>query len=65
MITLKKDIVKEAQEYADNVQAQASKTMEIQLSLLKKQLATTMQCIDSAADRLEALAIDGNMDLSN
>ena len=65
MITLKKDIVKEAKEYADNVQVQASKTMGIQLSLLKKQLAATMQCIDSAADRSEALAIDGNMDLSN
>ena len=65
MITLKKDIVNEAKEYADNVQVQASKTMGIQLSLLKKKLATTMQCIDSAADRSEALAIDGNMDLSN
>ena len=65
MVTLKKDIVKEAREYADNVQAQASKTMGIQLSLLKKQLVATMQCIDSAAERSEALAIDGNMDLSN
>ena len=65
MVTLKKDIVKEAREYTDNVQAQASKTMGIQLSLLKKQLAATMQCIDSAAERSEALAIDGNMDLSN
>ena len=65
MITLKKDIFKEAKEYADNVQAQASKTMGIQLSLLKKQLAATMQCIDSAPERSEALAIDGNMDLSN
>ena len=65
MIILKKDIVKEAQEYANNVQAQASKTMGIQLSLLKKQLAATMQCIDSAANRSEALAIDGNMDLLN
>ena len=65
MVTMKKDIVKEAREYADNVQAQASKTMGIQLSLLKKQLTTTMQCIDSATERSEALAIDGNMDLSN
>ena len=59
MVTLKKDIVKEAKEYANNVQAQASKTMKIQLSLLKKQLATTMQCIDSAVESSEALAIDG------
>ena len=65
MRTLKKDIVKEAKEYVDNVQAQASKTMGIQLSLLKKQLAATMQCIDSATNNSEALAIDGNMDLSN
>ena len=65
MITMKKDIVKEAREYTDNVQAQASKTMGIQLSLLKKQLAATMQCIDSAVERSEALAIDGNMNLSN
>ena len=65
MIILKKDIVKESKEYADNVQAQASKTMGIQLSLLKKQLAATMQCIDSAANKSEALAIYGNMDLSN
>ena len=65
MLTMKKDIVKEAREYADTVQAQASKTMGIQLSLLKKQLAATMQCIDNAAERSEALAIDGNMDLSN
>ena len=65
MVTLKKDIVKEAREYADNVQARASKIMEIQLSLLKKQLAATMQCIDSAAERSEALAIDGNMDFLN
>ena len=65
MVTMKKDIVKEAREYADNVQAQASKTMGIQLSLLKKQLGATMQCIDSAAERSKALAIDGNMDLSN
>ena len=65
MVTLKKYIVKEAREYADNVQAQASKTMGIQLLLLKKQLAATMECIDSAVERSEALAIDGNMDLSN
>ena len=65
MVILKKDIVKEAKEYADNVQAQASKTMGIQLSLLKKQLAATMQCIDSAVKWSKALAIDGNMDLSN
>ena len=65
MVTLKKNIVKEAREYADNVQIQASKTMGIQLLLLKKQLAATMQCIDSVAERSEALAIDGNMDLSN
>ena len=65
MVILKKDIVKETREYADNVQAQASKTMGIQLALLKKQLAATMQCIDSAAERSEALAIDGNMNLSN
>ena len=65
MITLKIDIVKEAKEYADNIQVQASKTIGIQLSLLKKQLVATMQCIDNAADRSEALAIDGNMDLSN
>ena len=36
MVTMKKDIVKEAREYADNVQTQASKTMGIQLSVLKK-----------------------------
>ena len=65
MLTMKKDIVKEASKYANNLQAQASKTMGIQLSLLKKQLAATMQCIDSATERSEALAIDGNMDLSN
>ena len=65
MLTMKKDIVKEAREYADTVQAQASKTMGIQLSLLKKQLAATMQCIDNAAERSEALALNGNMDLSN
>ena len=65
MLTMKKDIVKEAREYADIVQAQASITMGIQLSLLKKQLAATMQCIDNATERSEALALDGNMDLSN
>ena len=65
MITKKKDIVKEAREYANNVQSQASKTMGIQLSLLKKQLVATMQCIDNAVERSKALAIDGNMDLSN
>ena len=65
MLTMKKDIVKEAREYADTIQAQASKTMGIQLSLFKKQLAATMQCIDNAVERSEALAIDGNMDLSN
>ena len=65
MVTLKKDIVKEAKEYANNIQAQTSKTMGIQLSLLKKQLAATIQCIDSAAERSEVLTIDGNMDLSN
>ena len=43
------------------VQAQALKAMRIQLSLLKKQLATTMQCIDSAAERSDAFAIEGNM----
>ena len=62
MITVNKVIVKEAEEYAENVQAQASKTMGIQLSLLKKQVAATLQCIDSAPDKLEALAIDGNLD---
>ena len=65
MLTMKKDIVKEAREYADTVQAQASKTMGIQFSLLKKQLAATMQCIDNAVERSKALALDGNMDLSN
>ena len=63
MVTMKKEIVKKAKEYANNVQAQTSKTIKIQLSLLKKQLATTMQYIDSATERSEALAIDGNMDL--
>ena len=65
MLTMKKDFFKEAKEYADTIQAQASKTMGIQLSLLKKQLAATMQSIDNAAERSEALALDGNMDLSN
>ena len=41
------------------------KTMGIQLSLLKKQLVATMQCIDNAVEMSEALALDGNMDLSN
>ena len=65
MVTKKEDIVKEVREYADIVQTQASKVMGIQLSLLKKQLATTMQCIDSAIERSEVFAIEGNMDLSN
>ena len=62
MITVNKVIVKEAEEYAENVQAQASKTMGIQLSFLKMQVAATLQCIDSAVDRSAALAIDGNLD---
>ena len=65
MVIMKKDIVKEAREYAKTIQAQASKAMGVQLSLLKKQLAATMQCIDSAVERSEAFAIEGNMDLSN
>ena len=65
MVTMKKDIVKEAKENAGIVQAQASETTGIQLSLHKKQLAATMQCIDSAVERSEAFAIDKNMDLSN
>ena len=65
MITMKEDIVKEAKEYANVVQAQASKAMGIRLSLLKKQLAAIMQCIDSAAERSKAFALEGNMDLSN
>ena len=65
MDTMKKDVVKEAKEYTNTVQAQASKTMGIQLSLLKKQLVATMQCIDSVGERLEAFAIDGIIDLSN
>ena len=65
MVTMKRDIVKKAREYADIVQAPTSKAMEVQLSLLIKQLAASMQCIDSVAERSEAFAIDGNMDLSN
>ena len=65
MITMKEDIVKEVREYADTVQVQASKAMEVQLALLKKQLAATMQCIDSTTEQSEAFAIEGNMDLSN
>ena len=65
MVIIKKNIIKEAREYADIVQAQASKAMGVQLSLLKKQLAAPMQCIDSAAKRSKAIAIEGNMDLSN
>ena len=65
MVTMKKHIVKETRKYADTVQAQASKAMEVQLSLLKKQLAVTMQSIESAAERSEAFSIKGNMDLSN
>ena len=65
MVTMKKDIVKEAREYADIVQAQASKAIGVHLLLLKKQLVATMQCIDSVAERSEAFAIDRNMDLSN
>ena len=38
MITMKEDIVKEAREYADIVQGQASKATGVQLALLKKQL---------------------------
>ena len=63
---MKGDIVKEAREYANIIQAQTSKAMGVQLSLLKKQLAATMQCsIDSATTRLEVFAIERNMDLSN
>ena len=47
MVTMKDGIVKE---YVDTVQAQASKTIEVQLAFLKKQLAATMQCIDSAME---------------
>ena len=65
MITMKEDIVKEAKEYANVVQVQASKTMGVQLALLKKQLVATMQCIDSAPERSDAFAIEGNMDLLN
>ena len=35
MVAMKKDIVKEAREYMDIVQAQVSKAMGVQLSLLK------------------------------
>ena len=65
MIIMKEDIGKKAKEYADVVQAQASKTIGVQLSLLKKQLVATMQCIDSVVKRLKAFALEGNMDLSN
>ena len=65
MITMKEDIVKETRQYANIVQVQASKTMGIQLSLFKKQLATTMQYIDNAEERSEAFAIEGNRDLLN
>ena len=50
MVTMKEDIVKKAKKYSYVVQAQTSKTMGIQLALLKKQLAATMQCIDSVAE---------------
>ena len=33
---MKEDIIKEAKEYADVLQAQASKTMRVQLAILKK-----------------------------
>ena len=65
MITMKIDIVKETREFVDTVQAQASKAMGVQLSLLKKQLVAIMQCIDSVAERSEAFSIEGNMDLLN
>ena len=62
---MKDDIVKKAKEYADTIQAEASKTMGIHLALFKKQLTATMQCIDSTVDRSKAFVMDGNMDLSN
>ena len=65
MIMIKKDIVKEIWEYANIVQAQASRTMGVQLALLKKQLAIIMQYIDCKAKRPKAFAIKENMDLSN
>ena len=46
MVTMKEDIIKEAIEYADVVQAQTSKTIGVQHALLKKQLGATIQWID-------------------
>ena len=36
LITMKDEIVKEEKEYADTVRVQASKSIEVQLALLKK-----------------------------
>lgn len=63
---MKMEIVKEAKVHADTVQEQVSKKMKVELALLKKQLKTTMDCIQDMPIRdLDILAIEGNMDMSN
>ena len=64
MICMKNDIVKEAKEYAE-YSSTSIKNHWYTTLIAQKQLAATMQCIDSAAERAEAFAINGNMDLSN
>ena len=63
MSLLKGEIVEEAKNYADKVQAESNRNSRIQIALLQKQMRLTLETLQ--ADHPDTLEIEGNMDLSN
>jgi len=61
--TMKKELRSEQQQIAEKVAERSTSTLNTQMTLLKRQLATTMQALDIT--RASSSAIEGNMDTSN
>ena len=63
MSLLKGEIVEEAKNYADKVQAESNRNSRVQIALLQKQMRLTLETLQ--ADHPDTNEIEGNMDLSN
>ena len=63
MSLLKQEIVDEAKNYADKVQAESNRNSRIQIALLQKQMRITLETLQ--ADHPDTPEIEGNMDTSN
>ena len=61
--TMKEELRSEQQQIAEKAAEKSTSTLNTQMTLLKRQLATTMQALDMT--RANSSAIEGNMDTTN